>query len=70
MGYDTVLWSFAYNDWNVDNQPEKTAAFDRITKATHNGAIYLLHAVSKTNTELLPEIIDYWMENEYEVGAI
>lgn len=70
MGYDTVLWSFAYNDWNVDNQPEKTAAFERITKATHNGAIYLLHAVSKTNTELLPEVIDYWRNEGYEVGAI
>lgn len=70
MNYKTVLWSFAYNDWNVDNQPEKQAAYKRITEATHNGAVYLLHAVSKTNTELLPDIIDYWKSNGYNICAV
>lgn len=70
MGYKTVLWSFAYNDWNVDKQPDRQTAFERITSATHNGAVYLLHAVSKTNTELLPEIIDYWQENGYKICSV
>lgn len=65
LGYTTVLWSFAYQDWLTDNQPEPAAAFDKITQKTHNGAVYLLHAVSKTNSEILPKVIDYWHENGY-----
>ena len=37
----------------------------KITQKTHNGAVYLLHAVSKTNAEILPKVIDYWRENGY-----
>lgn len=65
LGYTTVLWSFAYQDWLTDNQPEPTAAYEKITSKTHNGAVYLLHAVSKTNTEILPKVIDFWHENGY-----
>ena len=70
LGYTTVLWSFAYPDWDVNDQPEKQAAFDRITSRTHNGAVYLLHAVSQTNTEILPEVIDYWYENGYTISPM
>ncbi len=70
MGYDTVLWSFAYNDWNVDDQPDSEKAYERITSATHNGAIYLLHAVSETNTAILADVIDYWQDNGYSVKSI
>ncbi len=70
LGYDTVLWSFAYKDWNTDAQPSPAEAYKRITEATHNGAIYLLHAVSKTNTSVLGDVIDYWTANGYEICAI
>lgn len=67
LGYTTVLWSFAYPDWDVNDQPDKAAAFKKITSKTHNGAVYLLHAVSQTNTEILPDVIDYWQENGYMI---
>ncbi len=67
LGYTTVLWSFAYPDWDVNSQPAKSAAYERITSKTHNGAIYLLHAVSETNTAILGDVIDYWNENGYVV---
>lgn len=70
MGYKTVLWSFAYSDWDVNNQPDKAKAFDRVTKATHNGAVYLLHAVSKTNAEILGDVIDYWQGKGYQIKAV
>lgn len=70
MGYKTVLWSFAYSDWDTDDQPDKTKAFDRITKATHNGAVYLLHAVSKTNADILGDVIDYWQGKGYQIKAV
>lgn len=67
LGYTTVLWSFAYKDWETNNQPSPSAAFEKITSKTHNGAVYLLHAVSSTNTEILGNVIDYWHENGYIV---
>lgn len=65
LGYTTVLWSFAYRDWETENQPDPDSAFDKITSKTHNGAVYLLHAVSETNTRILGDVIDFWHENGY-----
>lgn len=67
LGYTTILWSFAYPDWDVNSQPEPEAAFKKITGKTHNGAVYLLHAVSKTNTAILGSVIDYWKDNGYVI---
>ena len=65
LGYRTTLWSFAYADWNPDSQPEPGEALERITGAAHEGAIYLLHAVSSTNTQILPAFIDTLREEGY-----
>ncbi|MCH5195434.1 MAG: polysaccharide deacetylase family protein [Oscillospiraceae bacterium] len=65
MGYTTVLWSFAYEDWLTNNQPDETYAFEKITSKTHNGAVYLLHAVSETNTNILSGVIDFWKKSGY-----
>ncbi len=58
MGYKTIFWSFAYKDWETDNQPGKDVAYNTVMERYHNGAILLLHAVSSSNTEALPDIID------------
>lgn len=68
LGYHSVFWSFAYQDWNVDAQPDPQAAFDRITQAVHPGAIYLLHAVSSTNTQVLGDVIDNIRAQGYTFG--
>lgn len=57
-GYKTMLWSFAYADWNVDDQPDPAAALEKLTSAAHPGAVYLLHSVSSTNAQVLGEMID------------
>ena len=59
MGYRTVCWSFAYADWDPANQPEHQKAFERVTRSIHDGEIFLLHAVSETNTAILGDVIDY-----------
>ena len=58
LGYKNVHWSFAYNDWDTDNQPNVQEALDNVLKKAHSGAIYLLHAVSETNATLLGDAID------------
>lgn len=65
MGYTTVLWSFAYPDWDVNDQPAQEAAFEKLTSRAHNGAVYLLHAVSATNTAILGRVIDAWRADGY-----
>ncbi|MBQ5320079.1 MAG: polysaccharide deacetylase family protein [Oscillospiraceae bacterium] len=65
LGYKTLLWSFAYPDWDVNNQPNPTAAFDKVTKAAHGGGIFLLHSVSSTNAEILGRVIDSLREQGY-----
>ena len=68
LGYTSVFWSFAYKDWETDNQPAHDEAFAKITGCAHPGAIYLLHAVSQTNTKLLPSIIDDFRQKGYEIA--
>ncbi len=67
LGYTTVLWSFAYPDWDTNNQPDPGQAYDKITSKTHNGAVYLLHAVSETNAAILGDVIDYWKNSGYTI---
>ena len=70
LGYTNVFWSFAYVDWNANEQTDAKEAFDTITSATHCGGIYLLHAVSKANADCLGDVIDYWKNNGYTVGDL
>jgi peptidoglycan-N-acetylmuramic acid deacetylase len=58
LGYKSVFWSYAYEDWDPDNQADETKAFTTICESTHSGEIMLLHAVSKTNANILAKVID------------
>lgn len=69
-GYRTVLWSYAYADWDPDDQPEPTEALNKLTGALHNGAIYLLHSVSATNAQILGDFIKAAKEAGYSFEAI
>ena len=70
LGYKTILWSFAYKDYDVNNQPDNNKAFARVTESIHDGAIYLLHAVSKTNTEILSDVIDEWRNKGFTISKL
>lgn len=58
LGYKSVFWSFAYSDWDTQNPPDETEAYKEITTYIHPGEIMLLHAVSKTNADILGNVID------------
>jgi len=70
LGYQTALWSFAYADWNPDKQMDPAQALPKVTDAAHDGAVYLLHAVSETNTEILPDVIDSLREAGYTFARL
>lgn len=56
-GYKTVFWSVSYYDYDTKKQKGAQNAFDSVIPNLHNGAIVLLHAVSKDNAEGLDRII-------------
>lgn len=70
LGYTTIFWSFAYHDWDPKNQPSHEKAMTTIKNRTHNGAIFLLHAVSKTNTEILDDVLTYWEKEGYVIKPL
>ncbi len=65
MGYHTFFWSLAYVDWYQDKQPSREEAFDKLLGRIHPGAIVLLHSTSKTNGEILDELLTKWEEMGY-----
>lgn len=70
MGYSTFFWSLAYVDWYEDKQPSHEEAFDKLLNRIHPGAIVLLHSTSKTNAEILDELLTKWEEMGYSFGTL
>ena len=70
LGYKTVMWSFAYQDWNEDKQPDEETAKHKILDNLHNGEIMLLHGNSKTNTNILDAVIKEAKNLGYEFKSL
>lgn len=70
LGYKSILWSYAYLDYDTKNQMGLDKAFPKVTKAAHNGAVYLLHAVSKDNAEMLGDVIDTFRAEGYTLKGL
>ena len=70
MGYMSVFWSVAYDDWNTDNVRGKDYAVEKVMSRLHPGAIILLHSVSKDNADALGEIIDKARAEGYAFKAL
>ena len=70
MGYTTFFWSLAYVDWYEDKQPSREEAFEKLLGRIHPGAIVLLHSTSKTNVEILDELLTRWEEMGYRFGKL
>ncbi len=70
LGYATFFWSVAYADWNKNSQPSHNKAFETLSKRTHPGAIILLHNTSKTNGEILDEMLTKWEGMGYTFGTL
>ncbi len=70
MGYKTVFWSFAYEDWNNGSQMSPELAKTKILENVHNGAVILLHPTSATNAEILGEVIDELKAQGYSFGTL
>ncbi len=70
LGYRTVFWSLAYVDWYQDKQPSHEEAFSKLIPRIHNGAVVLLHSTSRTNAEILDELLTKWEQLGYRFASL
>lgn len=70
LGYKTIFWHFAYADWDPQKQPSEEYAKKCIIEKTHGGDVVLLHAVSKTNTDVLDYLIKTWKASGYTLETL
>ncbi|NLV36388.1 MAG: polysaccharide deacetylase family protein [Clostridiaceae bacterium] len=68
LGYCNLFWSFAYDDWYRDKNRGSQYAYDIVMRNLHNGAVLLLHAVSKDNAEALDKIIKDAIARGFTIG--
>jgi len=70
LGYKTVMWSFAYEDWDENKQGKKEYSKEKIINNLHNGEIMLLHSTSKDNSDILDECIKEIKSKGFEFRSI
>lgn len=70
MGYKTILWSFAYADWDNANQMSCERALEKLNAGVHNGEILLLHPTSATNAAILGEFLEGLKRQGYRFGTL
>ena len=70
LGYKTILWSLAYVDWYVNDQPTAEAAYAKLLPRIHDGAIVLLHSTSATNAAILDDLLTKWEEMGYTFASL
>lgn len=70
MGYDSVFWSIAYYDYDVNDQPGKAYVVDHFNTYHHNGTIVLMHNTSQSNAEALPEVVELLKAEGYRFGEL
>ena len=70
LGYTTVMWSFAYDDWDESKQGREEYAKKKILDNIHNGAVILLHGNSRDNTSVLDTCIKEIKNMGYEFASL
>ncbi|MBQ7760820.1 MAG: polysaccharide deacetylase family protein [Clostridia bacterium] len=70
LGYKTIMWSFAYDDWDNGKQRSEEYAFKKIMDNIHNGEVMLLHPTSETNAKILKKVILSLKEQGFEFGNL
>jgi peptidoglycan-N-acetylmuramic acid deacetylase len=69
LGYTTVMWSLAYEDWEpLPGGPEES--YQTLITRLHNGAVILLHVTSKDNAEAFERMIAGIKAAGYRFGTL
>ena len=70
LGYTTVMWSFAYDDWEESKQGREEYGKKKILDNVHNGEVILLHGTSKDNSNILDYCIKEIKNMGYDFASL
>ena len=70
LGYTSVLWSNAYDDWDTSKQGRSDYGKRKVLDNLHNGAIILLHSTSEDNLTMLDSMIKEAKNMGYEFKSL
>ena len=70
LGYKTVMWSLAYDDWDENKQGREEYGKQKILENIHPGAVILLHGNSKDNSNILDYCIKEIKKMGYEFKSL
>ena len=70
IGYKTVFWSCAYDDWDNNRQMSCDKALSKLMSRLHNGEVLLLHPTSSTNAAILDEFLTKLESMGYRFGNL
>lgn len=70
LGYTSVLWSNAYDDWDTSKQGKSEYGKKKVLDNLHNGAIILLHSTSEDNLAMLDSMIKEAQNLGYEFKSL
>lgn len=70
IGLSTVFWSATEADYNTSAQPDPATTLNNDKCKLFNGCVYLLHAVSTTNAQILGDLIDFIQASGYTIGTL
>ena len=70
LGYKTVMWSFAYDDWDESKQGREEYGKKKILDNVHSGEVMLLHGTSKDNSNILDYCIKEIKNMGYEFKSL
>ena len=70
LGYTTVMWSLAYDDYDEKHQKGEEYAKSKILDNIHPGAVILLHGNSRDNTNVLDYVIKETKNMGYEFKSL
>ena len=69
-GYTSMFWSLAYVDWDKNKFNGNDYSYNHVMSRIHNGAIILMHTVSKDNENDLDKIIKSLKNDGYVFKSV
>ena len=70
MDLENILYSWAYYDYDPEDQMDPAKALETMKKGLHNGSVLMLHTVGSTNAQVLGDFIDYVRAEGFEIRNI
>ena len=70
LGYNTMLWSLAFYDYDEKNQPSVNFVVNKFKKHYFCGMMPLLHVISSADRKALPKIIKEMKKRGYRFGTV